>query len=203
MKANHNNRLRINQLSKLLPMSKDTINESKSQLLLHQIFSWNAVAYEQRYNKWKQITTTRTALASVTMLLPMSKDTINESKSQQQIEMGNDIAAVAYEQRYNKWKQITTICFLILHLDKLLPMSKDTINESKSQQISSARHLSQAVAYEQRYNKWKQITTGKCPVNRFPRLLPMSKDTINESKSQHRFSNSYHSSRCCLWAKIQ
>ena len=45
-----------------------------------------------------------------------------------------------------------------------------------------------AVAYEQRYNKWKQITTNKYFVSSVLPLLPMSKDTINESKSQHRWS---------------
>ena len=35
----------------LLPMSKDTINESKSQLQPRTIASPEAVAYEQRYNK--------------------------------------------------------------------------------------------------------------------------------------------------------
>ena len=35
-------------------------------------------------------------------LLPMSKDTINESKSQLSDEMHEHVFAVAYEQRYNK-----------------------------------------------------------------------------------------------------
>ena len=58
----------------------------------------------------------------------MSKDTINESKSQQS--------------RYSEYKQRL-----------LLPMSKDTINESKSQQAGSQTLSQRAVAYEQRYNK--------------------------------------------------
>ena len=61
MKANHN---------------KGTIVQSEG----------GAVAYEQRYNKWKQITTEKELLPLWYMLLPMSKDTINESKSQQRAE---------------------------------------------------------------------------------------------------------------------
>ena len=38
----------------------------------------------------------------VLMLLPMSKDTINESKSQQGVRNYALDIAVAYEQRYNK-----------------------------------------------------------------------------------------------------
>ena len=45
----------------------------------------------------------------------------------------NRFLAVAYEQRYNKWKQITTNVLKLLLIQSLLPMSKDTINESKSQ----------------------------------------------------------------------
>ena len=94
-----------------------------------------AVAYEQRYNKWKQITTNEVVVN------PMAN-------------------AVAYEQRYNKWKQITTQLQVSVDDKGLLPMSKDTINESKSQRDLAYRHSGAAVAYEQRYNKWKQITTS-------------------------------------------
>ena len=93
-----------------------------------------AVAYEQRYNKWKQITTMTVSRPSRRPLLPMSKDTINESKSQHPEVFMGGLEAVAYEQRYNKWKQITTADEKNASSNSLLPMSKDTINESKSQQ---------------------------------------------------------------------
>ena len=57
----------------------------------------------------------------------MSKDTINESKSQPDL--------------------------LRLLAGLLLPMSKDTINESKSQPDGRTVVIEGAVAYEQRYNK--------------------------------------------------
>ena len=41
-------------------------------------------------------------MQAILPLLPMSKDTINESKSQQFQLAGLGIYAVAYEQRYNK-----------------------------------------------------------------------------------------------------
>ena len=149
-------------------------HNSSSRVYLRE----TAVAYEQRYNKWKQITTKNAKDIRNLKLLPMSKDTINESKSQ----------------------PVSPISFAHIWL---LPMSKDTINESKSQLVEGKTSGAKAVAYEQRYNKWKQITTLRISSLFRLRLLPMSKDTINESKSQPFCINEPPHERCCLWAKIQ
>ena len=51
MKANHNCLPLFEIEIPLLPMSKDTINESKSQHAYLYVYFDFAVAYEQRYNK--------------------------------------------------------------------------------------------------------------------------------------------------------
>ena len=91
------------------------------------------VVYEQSYNKRKQITTRTRPYAIGSMLLSMSKVTINESKSQHLDDECEILYVVVYEQSYNKRKQITTNYFKVSKIFQLLSMSKVTINESKSQ----------------------------------------------------------------------
>ena len=73
MKANHNRKPHTLVKLWLLPMSKDTINESKSQLKTNATRKEFAVAYEQRYNKWKQITTSNVSVWSNDQLLTFKR----------------------------------------------------------------------------------------------------------------------------------
>ncbi len=119
---------------------------------------------------------------------------------------------VVYQcQRYNFWKQITTITDSVGNRQRLFINVKDTIFESKSQPINpftkiypcclsmskiqflKANHnstfqllLEQLVVYQcQRYNFWKQITTLLAYRLKSYLLFINVKDTIFESKSQH------------------
>ncbi len=168
-----------------LSMSKIQFLKANHNQLLQEVYSKVVVYQCQRYNFWKQITTTATLLLINQTLFINVKDTIFESKSQR-LPLSALVVLVVYQcQRYNFWKQITT-SLRHSHLPPLLFINvKDTIFESKSQpwvgatdsvpsclsmskiQFLKANHnlftnstTFDYVVYQcQRYNFWKQITT--------------------------------------------
>ncbi len=172
------------------------------------------VVYQcQRYNFWKQITTKRSCHIFIYCCLSMSK--IQFLKANHNFaHYGHVSLFVVYQcQRYNFWKQITTILSKFRTIIQLFINVKDTIFESKSQlkinsgiangcclsmskiQFLKANHnplildfrVGQVVYQCQRYNFWKQITTIGNPILCPLRCLSMSKiQFLKANHNQHR-----------------
>ena len=214
-----------------------------------------AVFKEQKYEKWKQFTTKCLAYSKLAVLFSKSKSTKNESNSQRKlcnqhmtcgcfqrakvrkmkaihnifISTHTQDIAVFKEQKYEKWKQFTTVATLANRQTMLFSKSKSTKNESNSQLIFTAVFVllrcfqrakvrkmkaihnvpaqqhpaAVAVFKEQKYEKWKQFTTTSFDNRNYFLLFSKSKSTKNESNSQHYAVHNTTAEGCFQRAKVR
>ena len=131
------------------------------------------VSYGSKILKWKQITTYDLIQAYCKDCFLWFKDTKMKANHNVIVYAILDSPTVSYGSKILKWKQITTIGWILTAWMNCFLWFKDTkMKANHNLQWPTARNIG-TVSYGSKILKWKQITTRSRQQCKMPQLFPM------------------------------